>query len=999
MGKVFVHIPELPNYQIGKFKVLLDSKQVATFSWHGGDVEVPVERDGVLEVKFGLMGKKVNVRADQYSAVCVMQAAIGLRASHTVCDMALVESGKRLPAKGKVIISCGKFFLTTPKYRVFVNDVEVGAVTRDESKLEILIDKPYQIVIKETGLSVKKIVTTASPDEIKLIRILPSSRFLFSHETVLFKDGFRLTAPKAAEDENPSALKKVGKTLLKHKRAIMLGVGVVAALAGADADAADMDADVDVGDDMDFGDDDMDFEMLDTDGDGLADTVLADTDGDGIADAIGMDTDGDGLLDSFGADTDGDGMLDTFGMDSDGDGMLDTVGMDTNGDGAIDTVGLDTDGNGTIDTVGMDTDGDGVLDTVDVNTESAGAIDTVSVDTDGDGLADTVVADTDGDGVADAIGMDTDGDGVLDSFGADTDGDGALDTFGVDSDGDGAIDTVGVDTDGDGAIDTVGLDTDGDGAIDSVGMDTDGDGNLDTVGFDTNGDGAIDTVGVDMDGDGTIDRVGVDTDGDGTLDRVGDLAEKESLADRVNPLLAGAVAATAVSVAAKNTHKTAPKTVTNTATASKAANSANAVYTAPEGKKEPQPSEGQTVIGNKKKFNALWLIPVVLLLLLGGILALLFLKPSAEKKDSFIHDFFAEYYNGEADRYALFEKSLSPDLLQAAGANPELIGYLTDAPSEVYGTLSVSPQENGLYEVVTKVYDQVSAYRVHVNNKLKIDRIEELQGVVVPNSIPTRLHVALISYGAFVEKGELNLDIEPGRYGVPGRSLTGMMEVPQYGGAVEGMIEQGKITLAAGLGWLGTCSFSGNYATGLIDATGTLQDAGFPVTVRLVAAPGPDDLDRKLGEILTLPDVPAAERSALLAAAERALFNVPDHSSFDQVEQDGYTAEFRNLLSRSCEKGAAEATEGEIGEDEFLVYWYDGNGDGMDLGSRKFQIRSYDANSATVLLHMVYQDFPNEGRDYLLSLKKEGGKWLLDDWFGTPFDAGMKAMCKSYLGN
>ena len=847
----------------------------------------------VLEVKFGLMGKKVDVRADQYSAVCVMQTAIGLRASQTVCDMALVESGKRRPVQGKVVISCTKFFLTTPKYRVFVNDVEVGDVTRDQSKLEILIDEPCQIVIKETGLSMKKIVTTASPDEIKMIRILPSSRFLFSNETVLFKDGFRLTVPKPAEDENPSTLKKVGKTLLKHKKAVMLGVGVIAALAGADADAGDMDADVDVDDDMDFGDDDMDVEVLDSDGDGLDDTMLADTDGDGIADAIGMDTDGDGVLDSFGADTDGDGALDTFGVDSDGDGMLDTVGVDT--------------------------------------------------------------------------------------------------------DGDGAIDTVGVDTDGDGAIDSVGMDTDGDGNLDTVGFDTDGDGVVDTVGVDTNGNGTIDTVGVDTDGDGTIDRIGVDTDGNGTLDRVEDLTEKESLLDRVNPVLAGAVAGVAVSAAAGNTTRTAAKNVTKTAPASNAASLPNAANVPNAVNALTSAGTANAVPEKKKKFNPLWLIPLVLLLVLGGILALLFLKPSAEKKDSFIRDFFAEYYNGEADRYALFEKSLSPDLLQAAGANPELIGYLTDVPSEVYGTLSVSPQDNGLYEVVTKVYDQVSAYRVHVNNKLKIDRIEELQGVVVPSSIPAKFHVALITYDALVEKGELNLDIEPGQYGVPGRSLTGKMDVPQYNGSVEGQIEQGKITLAAGLGWLGTCSFYGNYASELIDATGTLPESGVPV--RLVAVQEPDDLDRKLGEILTLPEVPDAERSSLLAAAEHALFQVPDHASFDPVDQDGYTSEFKNLLTRSFEKGAAEATEGEIGGDEFLLYWYDGNGDGMDLTSRVFQIRSFDGNSASVLLHMVFQDFPNEGRDYLLSFKKEGGKWLLDDWIGSPFSTGKKAMCKNYLDN
>ena len=50
---------------------------------------------------------------------------------------------------------------------------------------------------------------------------------------------------------------------------------------------------------------------IDTDGDGVADTVVADIDGDGKADAVGMDVDGDGKVDVLGVDTDGDGKVDT----------------------------------------------------------------------------------------------------------------------------------------------------------------------------------------------------------------------------------------------------------------------------------------------------------------------------------------------------------------------------------------------------------------------------------------------------------------------------------------------------------------------------------------------------------------------------------------------------------------------------------------------------------------------------------------------------------------
>lgn len=860
MGKVFVHIPTVPNTVLGKFKVSLDSRLLATFSTKGGDVEAQVDQDGLLEVKLGLMSKKIDVKADQYSVVCVMQAAIGLRATHTVCDMALVNSGKRIPAKGKVIITCGKFFLTTPSYKVFVDGTEVGSVTKDQNTLEVLIDETCEIVIKEKGLSLQKIIATASPDEVKMIRILPSNKYLFSSETILLKDGFKLSVPKPAENSNPSTLKKVGKTLLKHKKAIMLGAGVVAALTGLDADAADLDvdADVDLGDDLDFDTDDMEFEALDTDGDGFADTLLVDADGDGIADAAGIDTDGDGILDTFGADTDGDGAFDTFGTDIDGDGTLDTIGMDTDGDGAIDTVGLDTDGDGAIDTIGMDTDGDG------------------------------------------------------------------------------AVDTIGMDTDGDGAIDTVGVDTDGNGALDQVNTISEEESLLERV----------DSIVED-----TIDAVETDS----------------------QPVMAGAMAATAAAAAATTD---ARQTMNATNTAMDATNTAM----------------------EKKKPYKLLLFILLPLLLIGGVLAFLLSGgPKQEEKDSFITGFFSEYYSYETNRSELFEKSLSKDLLQTANADPELLGYLTDAPSDVLGTMTIIPQNKGSYLVSSEVYGQTSEYLVHVNKKLKIDQIEELQAVTLPASIATKFYAALLSHDTFVEKGELNLDIEPARYGVPVRKVTGSVTLPYFKMPVKGQISGNEISLD--LDDRGLDSMTGRYADGTIDASGTIQDSQDPVTVRLIAAKDPDGWDDLLKRVQSPPEISEAESAALLAMAEHALLNLPDHSDFGRVDQDCYTTEFKDLLRRSFEKGAAEAVEGEIGDEEFLGYWYDGNGDGMDLDSRKFRITSYDGESATVHLHMTYYDFPEIDHDFAMLFKKEGGEWHLDDWVTSLLDVGMKARCKDYLGN
>lgn len=130
-------------------------------------------------------------------------------------------------------------------------------------------------------------------------------------------------------------------------------------------------------------------ELLDLDGDGIADAIAtesyADLDGDGMIDSLittlESDTDGDGFIDSIRTDLlydlDGDGIADaivkTLEEDLDGDGNIDAVTelYDYDGDGTIDE-GLslffkDTDGDGEVDTIGVgnDFDGDGQLDALD----------------------------------------------------------------------------------------------------------------------------------------------------------------------------------------------------------------------------------------------------------------------------------------------------------------------------------------------------------------------------------------------------------------------------------------------------------------------------------------------------------------------------------------------------------------------------------------------------------------------------------------------------------
>ncbi|WP_165749778.1 gliding motility-associated C-terminal domain-containing protein [Cellulophaga sp. Z1A5H] len=252
-----------------------------------------------------------------------------------------------------------------------------------------------------------------------------------------------------------------------------------------------------------------------------------------------FDTDGDGTTDDSG-DFDGDGILNAYDLDSDNDGILDTVEAQTTSGfiapGAIDpltgipAVGSDTDG---IDPI--DTDGDGNPDYLDLDADNDGITDTLEAggeDIDGDGAIDGFV-DADGNGVADSVDTtplpdeDSDNDGILDRLDLDSDNDGITDTTeagGMDGDGDGIIDTFMTDTDNDGladSVDPVGPATPG---TPIPNPDTDNDGLDDRIDLDSENDGIPDVIeagGSDPDNDGRIGAGPIDdTDGDGLSDLV-----------------------------------------------------------------------------------------------------------------------------------------------------------------------------------------------------------------------------------------------------------------------------------------------------------------------------------------------------------------------------------------------------------------------------------------------------------------------------------------------
>ncbi len=271
------------------------------------------------------------------------------------------------------------------------------------------------------------------------------------------------------------------------------------------------------------GTEDVNYRDIDDDGDGI-DTTEEDADGDG--DPTNDDTDNDGTPDYLdhdmdtGVDTDGDGVIDSVDIDDDNDALLDSI-EDANIDGDNDplTDPTDTDGDGYPDHLDLDSDNDGIPDNVEAQlTEeyivpndddsetyvsnnglnSAYPEGHLPVDTDRDDMPDYVDLDSDNDLVPDNNeGNDFDFDGVPDQnpTGTDTDGDGLDDGYEHDSVDDGFNYNDGID---DPANDLP--DTDGTEDVNYRDIDDDGDG-LDTPDEDGNGNG--NPMDDDEDDDGT----------------------------------------------------------------------------------------------------------------------------------------------------------------------------------------------------------------------------------------------------------------------------------------------------------------------------------------------------------------------------------------------------------------------------------------------------------------------------------------------------------------
>ena len=256
-----------------------------------------------------------------------------------------------------------------------------------------------------------------------------------------------------------------GGGLLANPSRVVLGDLELISFTDTDGDGTPDHCDLDSDNDgiSDLVESGADASVVDVDGDGVYDNTTgagAQVDANGVPIAANggvapVDSDGDGLDDYLDLDSDDDGIPDTVEAfptagfvtndgdvtndDSDGDGVLDVFDA-TPGHGADFTTPEDTDADGTADFLDTDSDNDGLIDTVESGLSLTG------VDANGDGIDDGVnasYADPDGDidvPISDLANVDTDATDADYRSLNDKDGDGVADINDLDDDNDGITD-------------------------------------------------------------------------------------------------------------------------------------------------------------------------------------------------------------------------------------------------------------------------------------------------------------------------------------------------------------------------------------------------------------------------------------------------------------------------------------------------------------------------------------------------------------------------------
>jgi len=147
------------------------------------------------------------------------------------------------------------------------------------------------------------------------------------------------------------------------------------------------------------------------------------------------------------------------------------------------------------------------------------------------------------------------------------------------------------------------------------------------------------------------------------------------------------------------------------------------------------------------------------------------------------------------------------------------------------------------------------------------------------------------------------------------------------------------------------------------------------------------------------PEAPSQEY------CERAFSQIPDHKDFSKVDKNAFSEEFRGLLEKAYAAADKEEREnpGEIGDYEFLIYWYDGNGEPLlesEGSSIDYEIGEVKEGRSIVDITIytpVFAPYGHAENKFAMHLLYEDKAWRIDDWINPEFGKSMKSIITDYL--
>lgn len=142
------------------------------------------------------------------------------------------------------------------------------------------------------------------------------------------------------------------------------------------------------------------------------------------------------------------------------------------------------------------------------------------------------------------------------------------------------------------------------------------------------------------------------------------------------------------------------------------------------------------------------------------------------------------------------------------------------------------------------------------------------------------------------------------------------------------------------------------------------------------------------------------------AWCEYAFQQIPDHQELAKVDSAAFSSDFYSLLQKAyaLKDREQEMYPGELGDWEFLFYWYAGNGESPledPAHTITYEIGEVQGGKASVDVTIHTPSWAPDYTEYhrfTMPVVYEDGAWRIDDWQGKAFGEDGFSMKKNAEG-